>query len=368
MIKVTYDSQAFVNQKWGGISRYFYEISKIINASDDFSTEIIAPLYFNEYLHQDSSLVKGLHLNLPKNRWTNKLSRVVNNITSPIILNGSKSHILHETYYQSSSIVSKNMPIVITVYDMIHERFSKYFSHQDTTSEYKRLAVTRADHIICISHNTRSDLIELFNIPPEKTSVTHLGFSLTENYQVKTENPLGKPYIFYVGDRVKYKNFKSLLNAFANSEFLKNNFVLVAFGGGNFSEGEKRLMQELGLEEDKVIQMSGKDDVLASLYQNATVFVYPSLYEGFGIPPLEAMSYNCPVVCSNVSSIPEVVGDAGQYFNPLDVEDIQHSIETVIQSTELKNKLIEKGKKQLAKFSWDTCAKQTMDIYRQILT
>ena len=365
MIKVVYDHQIFGMQKYGGISRYFFEISNRINNFDEFNAEILAPFYFNEYLRSQPHLVEGQYLtHFPK---TAKIRREFNNFVSRFIVNNSKPDIIHETYYQSNSIAPVKTPIVITVYDMIHEKFSDQFPKRDKISELKRIAVNRADHIICISNNTKKDLIEIFDIPPEKISVVHLGFSFENNEVLSSSAPVKKPYILYVGLRGKYKNFERLLKAFASSSFLSRNFILVSFGGGKFSFQEQQQIQKLGLNESNVCHLSGSDEVLKNLYKNATAFVYPSLYEGFGIPPLEAMSLNCPVICSNTSSIPEVVGNAGKYFNPLDIDDIKNAIESVIESESLKKDLISRGQNQLKKFSWDLCAEQTAKIYTNLV-
>ena len=365
MLNIIYDHQIFGLQRYGGISRYFFEVSNRINKFNGFNTEILAPLYFNGYLRSQPRLVQGQYLpHFPK---TAEIRREFNNFVSRFIVENSKPDIIHETYYQATSIAPVKKPIVITVYDMIHERFSDQFPKKDKTSELKRIAVNRADHILCISENTKKDLIEIFNTPPEKISVTYLGFSFGNNEILSPSLPIQKPYILYVGVRDRYKNFERLLTAFSSSSFLPKNFILAAFGGGKFSLQEQKQIQKLGLNEGNVCHLSGSDEILKNLYKNATAFVYPSLYEGFGIPPLEAMSLNCPVICSNTSSIPEVVGNAGKYFNPLDIGDIRNAIESVLESESLKKDLISRGQNQLKKFSWDLCAKQTAKIYTNLV-
>jgi glycosyltransferase involved in cell wall biosynthesis len=113
--------------------------------------------------------------------------------------------------------------------------------------------------------------------------------------------------------------------------------------------------------------MSGDDALLSRLYRQATAFVYPSLYEGFGIPPLEAMSFDCPVVCSNTSSIPEVVGDAARLFDPADIDALRAAIEAVVGSPDLRDNLVRRGRKRIRHFSWDRTAMETMDIYRELV-
>ena len=126
-------------------------------------------------------------------------------------------------------------------------------------------------------------------------------------------------------------------------------------------------MKKLGFLPDQIIQLSGDDNILAFLYKKAAAFVYPSLYEGFGLPPLEAMANNCPVISSNTSSMPEVIGDAGEYFNPQIVEEIALAIEKVVYSPIRSQELIEKGQKRLTQYSWKDCAEKTLDIYKSIV-
>ena len=176
-----------------------------------------------------------------------------------------------------------------------------------------------------------------------------------------------KPYLFYVGDRHGYKNFEGLLEAYTSSGLLRNNFNLVCFGGGRFTAEQKQLISEHGLSYQQVTQVIGNDVELARHYQQAAAFVYPSLYEGFGIPLLEAMTLDCPVVCSNTSSIPEVVGNAGEYFDPNNPEEIAFAIERVVGSSSHRSELINLGRDRCAQFSWKKCAEETLHIYRSIL-
>ncbi|MDP9052031.1 MAG: glycosyltransferase family 4 protein, partial [Acidobacteriota bacterium] len=198
---------------------------------------------------------------------------------------------------------------------------------------------------------------------------TYLGF--TSKGLVEPEkklNPRLRPFLLYVGSRLTYKNFERLLEAFAASPLLKNDFDLVCFGGGAFTSKEISLFQQLGLSDECCCQVSGDDATLAALYGSARAFVYPSLYEGFGIPPLEAMSFNCPVVCSGLSSIPEVVGNAAEMFDPYDPESIQKAIERVATDEVLRETLVSRGRERVKQFSWERCAKETLDVYSRVLS
>ena len=274
--------------------------------------------------------------------------------------------VFHETYYTSTDCAPRKAIKILTCFDMIHEKFSNVLSPKDKTAVVKKEAIKRADHIICISENTRKDLIELLNVPREKTSVTYLGCSLKPNEFLSF--PMSKKaFLLYVGPRFVYKNFERFLKVFAGSKLLKTEFSIICFGGGSFSDRERSLARSLHIPPDQLIQMSGTDEKLASLYASATAFVYPSLYEGFGIPPLEAMTFGCPVVASDTSSIPEVVGDAAELFDPTDEEMMCAAIERVVTDAEHSKKLIDAGYDRVKQFSWTKCAQETLNIYSSLI-
>jgi glycosyltransferase involved in cell wall biosynthesis len=253
---------------------------------------------------------------------------------------------------------------------MIHEKFRDMFGQADRTTALKRKAVERADRIICISEHTRRDLIELFDVPEEKTASIPLSFGLELSGNRGTAAAAGRelpPYLLYVGSRDFHKNFEGLLRAYASSAALRNEFQLVAFGGPPLSAAEYGLIDRLDIPRTRVDWRRGNDDVLAELYRGAAAFIYPSLYEGFGIPPLEAMSMDCPVICSNTSSIPEVVGDAAELFDPDNTAAMRSAIESVVGSEPARALLIERGRRRIKEFSWDRCASATVKIYSSLL-
>jgi glycosyltransferase involved in cell wall biosynthesis len=367
--KIVYDYQTFSLNEYGGVSRYFHEISSRISKHHDYDVKIVCPFYIDEYFknHPSSSrLVKGLKIKrVPK---TSILRHTINQKISNLMVSGSNPDIIHETYYAAKTIGGKNAKRVVTVHDMIHEKFSSSLDPNNNFNSIKAAAIRRADRVICVSNSTRKDLIDILGIDEAKISIIYHGCSFNYNYHenIKEIAPIEKHYLLYVGQRDRYKNFDKLLEAYASSHKLNRDFQLVCFGGGDLSnlEIEKINNFQLG---DKVIQISGDDSMLANLYREATAFVYPSLYEGFGIPPLEAMSFDCPVICSNVSSIPEVVGDAGEYFDPHDLDSIIHTIEKVVYSEVISNNLKILGRDRIKKFSWDLCAEQTSEIYQSLL-
>ncbi len=368
-MKILLDHQIFCLQQYGGISRYFYEIANRIVALPGNDVNIFSPLYVNEYFRNDCSVRPwGIKiLPFPGLRY---ILCAVNYYLPRLLVKPRRDvDIFHETYYSLSDHCPVSAKRIITVFDMIHEKFSEYYPDAADVQQIKMHAVHRADHVICISENTKRDLRELLSVPDEKISVVYLGSSLASTSGKKMDDLTSRltPYILYVGSRRGYKNFERLLRVYASSSFLKRNFTMVCFGGGVFSASELALMRSLGISTSNIRHLSGSDEMLAGLYVSATAFVYPSLYEGFGIPPLEAMSLGCPVVCANTSSIPEVVGDAAELFNPSDEAEMRAAIERVVSTPKNAAMLIEKGRRRASLFSWEKCARDTLNVYRKVL-
>lgn len=368
VLRIRFDAAIFCSQKYGGISRYFCELVSRLSGFHDINASIIAPVHINAYLSNvPRNSVIGFRL--PDITVPRGPLRSLSMLVSDGILRADKPDVLHETYYSPRAIGPQCSKRVLTIYDMIHEKFALTIDPTDRTAKYKALAARRADHIICISESTRRDAIEILGLPFDKTSVIHLGYNLMETGNYCSEiacSPVERPFLLFVGNRGGYKNFLGLLQAIGSSPELRSGYALICFGGGKFNDEESKAIAAFGLAEDRVIHVGGNDSVLAKLYRWATVFIYPSLYEGFGIPPLEAMSFDCPVVCSNTSSIPEVVGDAGEYFAPDDIESMRFAIERVACSADIQRDLIAKGRLRLSAFSWDRCAAETREIYRKL--
>lgn len=366
-VSVTYDYQIFSYQKYGGISRYFYELATHLSETESFKAKVLAPIHINQYLKTiDSKLISGF--SIPSIYKTVPLRSIINREISKLILSRLCPDLVHETYYLPEKLAPKRAKIIVTVHDMIPEKFAHSALPNDPASLFKAKAVARADCVICVSENTRKDLLELFDVDPQKIFVTHLGCSLKQELQRPTQliKPF-RPYILYVGHRSLYKNFARFLRAYLTSKDLKRDFSLICFGGLPFSQEEREQFLAHKLTADQVQHLSGNDVLLASLYTNAAAFVYPSLYEGFGIPPLEAMACHCPVVCSDRSSIPEVVGDAAELFNPTEPESIATALERVLYSPERAQALIQLGVERVKQFTWKNCAEKTHAIYASLL-
>lgn len=368
-LRIAFDQQVFLLQEFGGISRYVCSLTEALSRSPAVEARIFAPLHYNGHL-QGLPRRLGYGWRIPRIPKSARPVSAVSALLARRAIRRFRPHIVHETYYSKDTFAPKGARRVITVYDMISERFPAEFAGSQFT-DAKRFAISRADHVLCISESTRRDLIELFGIAAERTSVVYLGYDeFAPSVAEGAGSPVGvglRPYLLYVGSRGGYKNFGALLRAFASSAYLRDGFSIQCFGGGPLVTEERDLLRELGLSELHVRQVGGDDAMLGAMYMGATAFVYPSLYEGFGIPPLEAMSLGCPVICSNATSIPEVVGDAGEYFDPADPEAIRDAIERVLQSNDRRRELVAKGHARRGLFSWERCASETLDVYRSIL-
>ena len=367
-MKILYDHQIFGTQRFGGISRYFFELANHLASAEQGIVEcrISSPLYISEYFRHAKPELKITGIAAPAIPRIGRIYSTINKLLAPLTLGDWHPDIVHETYYSPKSVAPQGSRIVLTVYDMIHELYPHYFPTRDATHKFKKIAVDRADHIICISENTQQDLIRILGVPAEKTTVVHLGFALTQDNTAKLPVK-NKPFLLYVGSRGGYKNFERLLTAYASRKDLRDQYDLLAFGGGQFNAHEHDLIHRFNLSEAQVRHEGGNDEMLSALYKQAAIFVYPSLYEGFGIPPLEAMGFDCPVVCSNTSSILEVVGNAAVHFDPLEADSIADALVALSNDSALQKDLIRRGRKRVEQFSWHKCSMQTLDVYQQVL-
>ena len=363
---VVYDHQIFGQQQWGGVSRYFCEIATRVHRASG-GVKVVAPLHFNDYLAGSDVPRLGCYVRRRVPR-SGVFYRAVNALLSPMLIAGCKPDLVHRTYYAAGR--PRHAKLVVTVHDMIHELYPQHFATTDRTRDLKLASVEAADRVICVSQRTAEDLMRMLRVPAAKISVTHLGYS--EAFSRVSSGPLdstpgARPYLLYVGHRSRHKNFERALRAYASSARLRSDFDLVAFGGVPFERQERALLETLGLRLESVRRLTGSDDDLAVAYRAAHALIYPSEYEGFGLPPLEAMSCGCPVICSNASSIPEVVADAGEYFDPLEVESIRRAVEQVCYGDARRRDLAQRGLRRCYDFSWDRCAAETLEIYKRTL-
>jgi glycosyltransferase involved in cell wall biosynthesis len=249
---------------------------------------------------------------------------------------------------------------------MIHEKFNEMFLPNDVTTQNKRLLVEKASKIIAISESTKKDLMELFGTDESKIEVVYLGNSMFPKLDTNLSLEIPKKYILFVGSRGGYKNFERFIKSVASILNDNEELFVLCTGGSAFNASEMELFKELKIEQ-QVLQYNLDDDSLAHFYKNALAFIFPSLYEGFGIPVLESFACGCPLLCSNVSSLPEIAGDGALYFDPYSEESMKNAVLEVLKKDELRKNLVLKGQKRLKNFSWTQTALQTKKIYESLL-
>jgi glycosyltransferase involved in cell wall biosynthesis len=366
-MRIMYDHQAFILQKYGGISRYFFELAKEFNKMD--SVEIDIPLLMSNN-HYMSKKEYTKHIDVLANlefRGKHRTFNVLNKLYSIRQINRQYFDIFHPTYYDLyflKYIGSK--PFVLTVYDMIHEKFSDMFSVNDRVSKYKKLLVEKAVKVIAISESTKKDLIEIFGTDESKIEVVYLGNSMEVDNQKSFNIKLPAKYILFVGSRGGYKNFDRFLNAVSKLLKEDKDLHLICVGGGGFSTDELVKIETMKIK-NQVTQYNLNDDTLAYFYSKALAFIFPSLYEGFGIPVLESFACGCPLICSDTSSLPEIAKDAAVYFDPYSEDSIYEAVKEVISNKELQDEMKKKGFEQLKKFSWKKTTMETKKVYESVM-
>lgn len=353
-IDVIYSPDVFLAQRIGGVSRYFTELIRYLG-----------PFGINAHLpwsiHRSAILPKSRGaVRLPhhlQGHRSLKLAGEVNRITTRRALRRTRG-LFHPTYY-SASIPSPGIPRVVTIFDMTHERLPELFVG-DPTSAMKARWCQSADLILTISEATKSDIVALYGIESARIVVTPLAASATTGSGSRRERE--RPYVLSVGQRWAHKEFRTTLSAFAQAN-LPSGTELVLFGDSGLSEQEHRLVNSFGLT-GHVTTMSGGDDVLDSLYRNALALIYPSRYEGFGLPILEAMSRGCPVICSDLAVHQEVGGQAALFFEVGDAGEAGNLLSSVSFDARLRRDVISRGVSNAARFNWRETARITAQAYR----
>lgn len=364
-MRILYDGQIYAAQKAGGINRYFAnlinklpaEINPVITTCKKRALNYPQHPNLKTHFYQRFGFRPGCVSFWLEKYYFRTIAALGN------------FNLVHPTYY---SMLTRQefdyfkYPIVLTVYDTIHEIFAEQMDPKGMHIEAKRKAITAAQAIICISENTKQDLLTRYSVPEDKVTVTHLASEIDESLIHGSEPVPNRPYFLYVGSRnANYKNFDRLLFALAKAVSVRPDTALCVVGSP-FNEAENKLIAELNLQEKIEHYQFTSDRHLAQLYHHSVAFVYPSLYEGFGIPPLEAMSCKTAVIAANCSSIPEVVGDGGILFDPKSTEELTDSLLMLLDCPAKRDRLIEKGYQRSKLFSWDKTAAQTLDVYRSV--
>lgn len=362
--------------KFTGIGRYVFELVQQI-IQQDLENHYI--LYFNQPEFDA--------FQVPNERWQKKLVNIRHysldeQTRFAWFLSHEPVDLLHFPHFNAPVLCQK--PLVVTIHDLtLH-----YYPYKSSTPRwtpkkaleilvYRQLMgriARKARHIIAVSENTKKDLLREYQLPQEKITTVYEG--VPENFRKASEAEIQsvrgtfniqKPYLLYTGVWRSHKNLLRLLEGFKGVIDAGQDVQLVFTGKKDSAYPEiPEAIKRFSLQ-DKVIMTGFVDDRdLIALMSGATVYVFPSLYEGFGLPPLESMQLGVPVACSKSSSLPEVCGDAAVYFDPKNVQEMTDKILFLLKSSQIQQEFIEKGRKNVMRFSWRKMAGQILDIYRKV--
>lgn len=355
----------FSLQKYGGITKYFCELMKNMPPGYDYKLALL--FSNNQHLKDDYKFFRKLHIPIPQqeSRVRGRLksqSYKLNNIYSKRIIRSGNFDLLHPTYFDPYFMDVVKKPYIITVHDLIAFKYENVFKKELQMARMTQI-INNSRRIIVISENTKRDLVEILKINSEKIDVIYHGFN---RFNLKNSSNSYGRYILYVGTRAGYKNFSRLAKAFSGILPKDNDLKLICVGPP-FSQKELEYLKELKITEN-IMAMGVNETKLNQLYSHALAFVYPTQYEGFGMPILESFANNCPVCLSNTSSLPEIASDAAVYFDPDSVDSISNAIKKIVYDQAFSKKLVEKGNERLNIFSWKKCAQQTVQSYEKALS
>jgi glycosyltransferase involved in cell wall biosynthesis len=370
-MKIGIDAHVIGDKSGGNETYYKNLIEHICNMVKD--EEIY--LYFNK---QKESLISRSNnknnIHVENFETTNPIKRYVKYL--PSYINKHKLDILHLQYFP---VIKKRCSIVATIHDISFEHYPEYFTKKDLLMNkilVPKLA-KQADKILTVSNFSKQDIVDKYGINPDKIVVTHLATS--ENFkiikdrkllqQVRNKFNLNGEFILTVGNLQPRKNLSRLFTAYINmrnKNLINEKLVVVGKKAWLYSD-IFNFVKESKYKQDIIFTDYVEEEELALLYNEAKLFIYPSVFEGFGLPPLEAMSCGTPVATSNITSLPEVVGNAAILFNPWSIEDIEEKIVVTIKNQNMLNELSDLGLKRAKEFSWKKTAQMTLEVYKQIV-
>lgn len=353
-----------------GIGTYTYEIARRLHNSEDFT--FFGNAFCPVWKRGSSDGLSGISIPIRKNellpygvyrRIWNAFPRDYQDIFSP-----SVDLSVFFNFIVPPRISGK---VITTVHDLTiirHPETMKRTNYKHIADGLKR-SVERSDRVIVVSEFTKRELHELMGVPEEKIRVVPSAPSIHESpvssfAEIASRYGIQNDYILFVGTIEPRKNIVRLLQAFDKLKTEKNITEQLVLAGGDGWEDKEiyQVLSQSRYKSDVIITGFIDEPSKVALYQHAKAFVFPSIYEGFGIPPLEAMACGCPTVCADISSLPEVVGDASFLINPLDIDSITDGIYTVLNNEPLREKLVAKGRTQVQKYTWDKTVKTFLEV------
>jgi len=363
-MRILYDGRVFQMQSAGGVNRYFAEIISGLPA--DYYPLVTGVKNFGKHVPGHPHLERPFFKLFPPRRFSVPLR---DKWWKPRLLR--QLDLFHPTYYDLTygfSLADFHCPIVLTVHDFIYAIYPKLMEGLGDVIRDQTEAIRKADHIICISKATENDLLERFPEKRSKTSIIYHGSSFEIQKPLAEQTIFEKPSFLFVGGRLAfYKNFFFLLRVFARA-CESNPRIRLQVAGAPLSTEERRQIQMLGIS-DRVEAVTYPDEQqLISLYRSSVALVYPSLHEGFGLPPLEAMACRTLAITSNTTSLPEVMGNGGIMLDPTREVDWVECILKTAKGGGDRDLMVERGLERVRMFSWKKAVEQHLEVYRRLVS
>ncbi|MEI6378513.1 MAG: glycosyltransferase family 1 protein [Candidatus Falkowbacteria bacterium] len=358
-----------------GLGRYAQEVIDRLLVLDQTNHYVVFLTKDNfDVFYTDNPRVKKVLADVRWYSWDEQFKM-------PKIIDNELLDLMHYLHFNVPFLA--RTPFVVTIHDLILYRYPTvrastlypiyYWFKNMAYRLIINMAVRRSRKIIAVSEFTKQDIIKQFNVNPDKVAVTYEGIATfaettaaqADSQAVLARLTINKPYLLYVGNAYPHKNLEWLINSLADSNLQDINLVLV--GREDYFYKRLKELAATKSQPDKFIFpgfVTDKD--LKVLYQQALAYVFPSFYEGFGLPPLEAMALGCPVLSARTSSLPEVLGAAALYFDPQDQQSLLAVIDQMLNNEPLRQQMIVLGKARSNVFSWQECAAKTLAIYNKL--
>ena len=371
-MKVLYDHQIFWYQKYGGISNYFASIMDFAHTNNLFDFEYSGDYSNNRYLIGKTFSKSKPFLSKHSFPGKNSLFFMLKKKNEMHALKSLKNGLIdlfHPTYFDTYYLGKQKCPFVLNFFDLTMEKFPEMFNPRGTFEKQKIELLTKASHVITCSENTKNDFVKYYNFEKKDVSVAYLASSLPnkldKNKITIINKSIPEKYILFIGSRGLYKNFNLFAKAVAPL-LSSDPKLFIVCAGEALSSTEEAFLSTIGIL-NRVKCYSVKDHDLVYLYSNAELLVYPSVYEGFGIPIIEAFQHKCPVVLSNSSCFPEVAKNSASYFDPKDENSIKNKIADLMADTKKKSIFVKRGFKRAKDFSVEKSTLQTIKAYKKVL-
>ena len=361
-MKIGIDGRSLQGEPRGGVGQYTHHLLCALFELDQDNEYVVWYNGTGRIAAPDFSQYKNVRV--VRTRWPNKMLNAAMKVTG-YRLPVAEADIF---FLPNPNFIAlpAGVKLVTVAHDLSFEHFPEFFSWKSRLwhkAVNPRALFCRADHLIAVSEHTKNDVVETYGIAPEKVTVVYPGVGQglginTETYHLKPD-----PYILYFGALEPRKNIQGIIEAY---ERLKPREALIIAGlSTSYVKHIRKRIAQSKLRARMVLKENPTEEEKDALYRGATIFVYPSFYEGFGFPPLEAMASGVPVVASSASAVPEICGNAALLVSPWKVDEIKEGMRVLLEDEALRARYIEAGRLRVQEFSWQKCARQTLDIFNR---